>query len=363
MENAELLQSIYDTAADAIITTDADGTILSCNNSTGRIFGFPEKEMIGMKISSLIPEKNRDEYKKILNDYLNSRNEDLTKTGKRLSARKGNGVIFPVSLTLSVISLKNKKTFIAIVRDITSITHIEESLVEHAKNLERSNRELEQFAYVASHDLQAPVRVIAHHAESVLKRAQASLDPKSIDSLQFISKTSKKLQALIQDLLLISRVDTQPQVLRLVSTEKLVDDVLRNLEVNLTESQATITRPTPLPDVQADEGQLTQLFQNLIANAIKFRKQDLPPKIEISANNETGRWIFCVEDNGIGISPEHFENIFGIFYRLHGKSEYPGSGIGLSLCKRIIERHGGEIWVKSTLGEGTRFFFTLSKIN
>jgi signal transduction histidine kinase len=95
----------------------------------------------------------------------------------------------------------------------------------------------------------------------------------------------------------------------------------------------------------------------------KFRKQDLPPKIEISANNETGRWIFCVEDNGIGISPEHFENIFGIFYRLHGKSEYPGSGIGLSLCKRIIERHGGEIWVKSTLGEGTRFFFTLSKIN
>jgi signal transduction histidine kinase len=231
-------------------------------------------------------------------------------------------------------------------------------LAERAKDLERSNMELEQFAYVASHDLQEPLRTIASFTQLLAKRYADKLDDKAREFIGFAVDGSKRMQTLINDLLSFSRVGTQAKALTAVRCDAVLDTVLRNLNRAVEESGAVITRDA-LPLVLADEPQLGQLLQNLVGNAIKFRG-DKRPQIHIGAERNGKGWKICVRDNGIGIAPEHYERIFIIFQRLHTKTQYAGTGIGLAICKKIVERHGGRLWIDPTPGGGSTFSFTIA---
>jgi signal transduction histidine kinase len=230
-------------------------------------------------------------------------------------------------------------------------------LAERAKDLERSNMELQQFAYVASHDLQEPLRTISSFTQLLAKRYHDKLDDNAREFINFAVDGSKRMQTLINDLLALSRVGTQGKPLQPVDCNTLLDSVLKSLERAIRDTRAVITRD-PLPRVMADEVQLGQLFQNLIGNALKFCNQT-QPRIHISAAFAGQLCRISVRDNGIGIAPQHKDRIFVIFQRLHTKEEYPGTGIGLAICKKIAERHGGRIWVEPAPAGGSIFFFTL----
>lgn len=231
-------------------------------------------------------------------------------------------------------------------------------LAERAKDLERSNMELQQFAYVASHDLQEPLRTIASFTQLLAKRYADKLDDKAREFIGFAVDGSKRMQTLINDLLSFSRVGTQGKALEPVRCDETLDAVLRSLKRAIEESGAVITRD-PLPVVLADELQLGQLLQNLLGNALKFRG-DKAPRIHIGAERTGEAWKISVRDNGIGIAPEHYERIFVIFQRLHTKTQYAGTGIGLAICKKIAERHGGRLWVEPAPGGGSTFCFTVT---
>ena len=231
-------------------------------------------------------------------------------------------------------------------------------LAERMKDLARSNSELQQFAYVASHDLQEPLRMVASFTQLLGRRYREKLDDDARDFINYAVDGATRMQTLITDLLSYSRVGTQGKPLESTRCDEVLDRVLNNnLRLAIKESGVTISRD-PLPTVLADPLQLGQLFQNLIANAIKFRGKG-SPSVHVSAERRGGDWEIAVRDNGIGISQEHADRIFVIFQRLHTKTEYPGTGIGLAICKKIAERHGGRIWVQPTPGGGSTFRFTI----
>ena len=226
-------------------------------------------------------------------------------------------------------------------------------------NLLHSNRELEQFAYVASHDLQEPLRAINSYTQLLARKYQGNLDAKADKYIGYIVEGATRMQQLINDLLNFSRVGTQAKELEAIACEAVLSKVLSNLKVAIAESRTVVTHD-PLPTVMGDEIQLIQLFQNLIGNAVKFRREERL-QVHISAVPRENEWVFSISDNGIGMESEYFERIFTLFQRLHSKSEYPGTGIGLAVCKKIVERHQGRIWVESTLGVGSTFHFTIPR--
>ena len=236
--------------------------------------------------------------------------------------------------------------------------HLEELVAHRTEELSRSNRDLEQFAYAASHDLQEPLRMIAGYMHLLSDRYKGQLDEKADKYIAYAVDGAERMSTLIRDLLDYSRVNTRGEELRNVDCKKAFESAMRNLGTAIKESGAAITHD-PLPVVRADQTQLAQLFQNLIGNAIKFRAPDRPPQIHVSVQKEPEHWLFRVQDNGIGFEQEYEDKIFLIFQRLHGRGQYPGTGIGLAICKRIIERHGGRIWAASEPDKGTTFFFTI----
>jgi light-regulated signal transduction histidine kinase (bacteriophytochrome) len=233
----------------------------------------------------------------------------------------------------------------------------EKKLAEKMDELARSNRDLEQFAYVASHDLQEPLRMVAAYTQLLAERYRDKLDEKADQYIAYASDGALRMQALIRDLLEFSRVGRTGSVAQSVDCKGVVEEVLRNLGPVIQESGATVQYGA-LPSVSAERLQLVQLFQNLIANAIKFRKTE-PPVVSLEAEKRDGHWQFSVIDNGIGIPEEHADAIFGIFQRLHTRTEYPGNGIGLAICKKVVEYYGGRIWVEPRDGQGASFKFTL----
>jgi len=227
--------------------------------------------------------------------------------------------------------------------------------------LRRSNAELEQLAYVASHDMQEPLRMVASYLQLVAERYGDALDADGHEFIGYAVDGAKRMQALISDMLTYSRVSTRARPIEPTDSARIIATAERHLQVAIEEAGAEITRGE-LPVVLGDEVQLLQLFQNLIGNAIKFRGH-AAPRVHVTAEPAEDGWRFSVTDNGIGIAPEYFERIFVLFQRLHGRREYPGTGIGLALCKRIVERHGGRIWVESTQGQGSVFRFTLPRVS
>ncbi len=234
----------------------------------------------------------------------------------------------------------------------------EDELAKASEDLLRSNHELELFAYVASHDLQEPLRMVASYTQLLQRRYQGKLDATADEFIHFAVDGAKRMQAFISDLLQYSRVGTRGKTFVPVDLNEVARRIRANLKIAIEESGTQLTID-PLPALAGDDLQLTQLFQNLVSNAIKFCNKDQPPRIQISARQEGEHWQFSVTDNGIGIAPEYFEKIFVIFQRLHTREEFSGTGIGLALCKRIVERHGGRIWVESEPGRGTVFYFTI----
>lgn len=231
-------------------------------------------------------------------------------------------------------------------------------LKRRTEDLTRSNKELEQFAYVASHDLQEPLRMVASYVQLLSRRYKGKLDTDADDFINYAVDGTKRMQNLINDLLAYSRIGTKGKTIEPTPAEECLETALLNLQGTIEDNQAIVTHD-PLPTVPADSTQLSQLLQNLIGNGIKYRKKEIRPEIHVSCEKKGEEWVFAVKDNGIGIDAQYFDRIFVIFQRLWNKEEYPGTGIGLSICKKIVERHGGRIWVESEPGAGSTFFFSL----
>ncbi len=246
----------------------------------------------------------------------------------------------------------------AAIRDISTRKKAEASLLNKIDELNRSNEELGQFAYIASHDLQEPLRMVASYTQLLSRRYKGKLDAEADEFIAFAVDGANRMQRLIQDLLAFSRVGTKGKDLHDTSSEEALSQALRNLRTAIQESGALVTHD-PMPTVLADEMQLTQLFQNLVGNAIKYQNPGVPRIHVAAARNGGGKWVFSVKDNGLGIDSQYFEKIFGMFQRLHKREEFAGTGIGLAICKKIIERHGSSITVESTLGQGSTFSFAL----
>ena len=239
----------------------------------------------------------------------------------------------------------------------TAVAEAEKQLEQRAEELARSNSELEMFAYVASHDLQEPLRMVSSYVQLLANRYQDRLDDDANDFIHYAVDGAERMEALINDLLAYSRVGTQTEPFESTDCSAVVEEVVANLRVAIGECGAAVTRDE-MPTLMADHGQLVQVFQNLIGNALKFRG-DRSPEVHVGARRAKDEWEFWVADNGIGITPKHYERIFAIFQRLHSRSEYDGTGVGLAICKKIVERHGGRMWVESQVGEGSSFHLTI----
>jgi light-regulated signal transduction histidine kinase (bacteriophytochrome) len=242
-------------------------------------------------------------------------------------------------------------------QDIVERKEVQQQLTRNVEELNRSNTELEQFAYVASHDLQEPLRMVASYTQLLSQRYKGKLDPDADEFIGFAVDGARRMQQLIEDLLSYSRLTTRGKPLNWTESTSACNAAIGNLEQSIKNSRAVVVIGS-LPPVLADAIQLTALFQNLIGNAIKYHNES-KPEIRIDARPDRDDWLFLIRDNGIGIEKQYFERIFQMFQRLHSRKDYPGTGIGLAICKKIVERHGGRIWVESEPGQGSTFLFTI----
>jgi light-regulated signal transduction histidine kinase (bacteriophytochrome) len=273
---------------------------------------------------------------------------------------RDDGIDFPVEIGLSPLESPEGILITSAIRDITARKKAEERLVEMVGELKRSNDELQEFAYVASHDLQEPLRMVASCTQLLAKPYKGRLDSNADEFIAFAVDGSNRMQAMIQDLLAYSRAGSNGKVVRNISIEGTHKIALANLRAVITENDAVVAYDS-LPAMTADDVQLTQNFQNLVGNAIKYRGT-AAPRIFISAEKKAADvWLFSVRDNGLGIEVQYLDRIFVLFQRLHGREERVGNGMGLAICKKIVERFGGRTWVESQLGKGSTFCFTVPK--
>ncbi len=257
--------------------------------------------------------------------------------------------------------LEGKQHAILSMNNITERKQYEAELHQTAEELRRSNQELEQFAYIASHDLQEPLRQVRAFSQLLADRCRDKLDAKSQQYLNFIVDGAARMTDLIQDLLAYSRVGAHPRR-QAASCQETLQVALANLQAGIAEADARVTHDD-LPAIVAEPTHLVQLFQNLIGNAVKFRRPGVRPEVHVGACRDGANWVFSVKDNGIGMAAEHYDRVFLIFQRLHTREKYAGTGMGLAICKKIVEQHGGRIWVESTVGQGSTFYFSLPEEN
>jgi PAS domain S-box-containing protein len=364
--NAELLGGIVQLAADGIISIDDEERIRLFNAGAEEIFGYSADEVLGEPLEILIPSRYREMHHAEHLPHFARAHESARRMGARreVYGRRKNGEEFPAEVAISKVTVDGRRMYNAVVRDVTERKRYEAELEARGSALERSNAELEQFAYVASHDLQEPLRMVASYTQLLQRRYEGKLDAQADKYIHFAVDGAQRMQTLINDLLALSRVGTQGKPFVPTDVQAVVQRALRWLGGALEESGGTVD-VGPLPTVMADAGQLEQLFVNLLANALKFRRPGVPPHVTVTAErHETDgahgtEWLFAVRDNGIGFEQQFAEQIFVVFQRLHTRAEYPGTGVGLAICKKIVERHGGRIWAESVPNEGTTFSFTL----
>jgi PAS domain S-box-containing protein len=327
------------------------GAIVQANPAAAKFYGYPVESLQRlnlMQINMLLPEQNMDWMKEA-----RSRTSDHFIFQQRLAS----GAVRDVEAHAAPIQVSGRDLLYTIIHDITERKRIEKELAQANEDLKRSNANLQRFAYVVSHDLQEPLRTIGSFTQLLAKRYRGKLDTDADEFIGFIVDGLDRMQQLITALLEYSRVGSRNTTVILTNTEESLDQALSNLEIRIAENHALITH-SPLPKVMVDSTQMTQLFQNLITNAIKFRS-DLSPHVHIQAEQHGEEWIFSIHDNGIGFEPKYAERIFELFQRLHTQQEYSGTGIGLAICKRIVERHGGKMWAESQKGQGATFYFTM----
>ena len=344
---------MIEASLDPLVTIGHDGKITDVNEATEQVTGYSRDELIGTDFTNYFtePEKAKEGYQEVFKEGLISDYE--------LEIQHKDGSIIPVLYNASVYQDESGKVIgvFAAARDITTLKKAEEVLKLNLAELSRSNEELEQFAYISSHDLQEPLRMIKSYLQLLQRRYQGNLDEKANKYIHFAVDGASRMQDLINDLLEYSRVGTENKEPESIYCEVILNKVLSGIKTVIKENDATISHDH-LPEVMADSTQIGQVFQNLIINGIKFHGEETP-KIHISAEKKENYWVFSVQDNGIGIDPQYSERIFEIFKRLNSRDRYPGTGVGLAICKKIIERQGGCIWVESELGKGSTFYFTL----
>ncbi|HET8626691.1 MAG TPA: PAS domain S-box protein [Thermomicrobiales bacterium] len=347
----------------ALIRLTPEGRVASWNTGAARLFGYREDEILGAPLARLYPPE----------DAAGGRPDDelAVATAEGRYEEEGwrarrDGSRFWAHVTVTALRDEGGalRGYAKVVRDVTARMEAEDRLRRAAAALERqraelarSNAELEQFAYVASHDLQEPLRMVASYTQLLQRRYRGRLDADADEFIAFAVDGATRMQQLIQDLLAYSRVGTRGRPFAPVDTAALVDGVLGDLGARLAETGGAVARGD-LPVVVADPIQLRQVFQNLIDNALKYHGAD-PPRVALAAERAGAEWRFAVRDHGIGIAPAYAERVFGLFQRLHTQADYPGTGIGLALCRKIVARHGGRIWLDSAPGRGTTCFFTL----
>ncbi len=350
-------RTLYESAIDTIILINNE-LITDCNLAALKMFRSTREQLIGRPTWEFMPEFQPDGL--FSKDMAKEKIKQALK-GEMLFLEwrfiRCDGSIFDAELTLNTITLKGEKYFQAIIRDITERKQAAEQMKKLTQELERSNTDLAQFAYVASHDLQEPLRMVTSFVQLLQHRYRGKLDKDADEFISYAVDGASHMQRLINDLLKYSRVGTHGKTLEPTNFNIVISHAISNLSKMIADNDAIINIDH-LPTIQADYTQLIQLFQNLIINAIKYHGKR-QPEILIRAVNEGDFWLFSVRDNGIGIDKEYIDKIFTIFQRLHNKSKYPGTGIGLSICKKIVERHGGRIWVESKLGQGSTFYFTM----
>ena len=353
-ETEERYRSIIELSPDTIVI-HSEGRYVFVNPAAVRLFGAEDpNEIVGKKVLDLV----HPNYRELVKEWIKCVEENKDRTPPiEVKVLRLDGSAMEVESAAAPIIYMGKSAMQVIIRDITARKMAEEELHKLTEELKRSNQDLMRFASAASHDLQEPLRGIEGFIKLLEKRYKGKLDEKADEYIDYVVDDVKRMQMLIQDLLEYSRLSAKGKVFSPANCSVVLEQALSNLRSAIEESGAAVTHDL-LPTVMGDDAQLIRLFQNLIGNAIKFRSLE-PVKIHVSAKREGDEWIFSVLDTGIGINPEQAERIFIIFERLHTRQEYSGTGIGLAICKRIVERHGGHIWVESEPGTGATFFFTI----
>jgi len=338
-----------------VIIASLEGKINFVNPAFLNIFRYKDQnEVIGKNAAELFaPKKVRTfaDLTAIIDNVKGDREE--------FNVHREDGSVFSVEVSCSNVSDKAGNIIgrMAFFVDVTERKQIKKKLKRTLADLKRSNTDLQQFAYVASHDLQEPLRMVASYTQLLEERYQDKLDTDAKEFIQFAVDGALRMQRLINDLLSYSLVGARQKPVKPTDCNSVLSQVIANLSVTIEQNNVIITNDD-LPTVMADASQMQELFKNLVGNAIKFRSEHAP-RVHVSAKQNGNKWLFSVQDNGLGIDPQYNDKIFLIFQRLHSKEEYPGTGIGLAICKRIVERHGGKIWVDSNVGMGSTFYFTL----
>jgi PAS domain S-box-containing protein len=348
--NRTLLESL----PQHIFFKDPQGRFITVNEPFARDFNLPPAELVGKTDHDLFPAELADKYRA---DDIRVMEARRTETIVETNVAHGESRYVEVVKAPVIDADGEVAGVLGVFTDITERVRAEQELQRTAAELTRSNEELEQFAYVASHDLQEPLRMVASYTQLLGRRYRGKLDADADEFIHYAVDGATRMQGLINDLLAYSRVGTQGRPFEETELDAVLDRALANLQLALEESAADVERG-PLPRLTVDPVQMVQLFQNLVGNALKFRG-DAPARVRITAEPVEDAWQFAVRDRGIGIEPAYFERIFIIFQRLHGTRQYAGTGIGLSICKKIVNRHGGRIWVESEPGQGSVFYFTL----
>ena len=345
---------------EAIVWTDESGNIQWCNRSFDQLVELKHIEVLGKSLVESLPliQGNHSLTPKAypVNIVLAGQSHIIGSYGFHRANQK---LILEISATSTKLE-SNKTSVVLVIRDITERKQMEGTLLKRTEELTRSNAELELFAYIASHDLREPLRKIANFTELLAKRYKGQLDTDADSFINYVLDGVTRMQRLIDDLLNYSRVGRGEPILESVDLNGIVDQILNDLNLTIQKKGAIVTRD-PLPTVTAHSTQVTELLQNLIENALKFHGPEAP-RVHISAVQKNGEWVISVRDHGIGIDAPYFDRIFKIFQRLHRREEYPGTGIGLAICKKIVEQHHGRIWVESQLGLGSTFYVSLPNL-
>jgi len=353
-ESEAKYKTLFANAAEAILVADLKAKQFRyVNPASCRMFGYTEEEFLRIGVRDIHPKESLDH---VLAEFEAQAQGEKTLAPDLPCLRK-DGTLFYVDVSAASMVLDGHDFNVGFFTDITERKRAEEKLKLTLAELERSNQELEQFAYFASHDLQEPLRAVSSCTQLLAQRYQGKLGTDADEFIGYAVDGANRMQRLINDLLTYSRVGTHSKEYEPTDCTAVLDRTLTNLKAAIEQSSAVVTHD-PLPTVMADKLYLAQLFQNLIGNAIKFHGEE-PPRVHVSTEQKGNAWVFSVRDNGIGIAPRHAERIFVLFQRLHTREEYPGTGIGLAICKKIVERHGGRIWVESQPGIGTTFYFTI----
>jgi PAS domain S-box-containing protein len=329
------------------------------NEAACRLAGRSREEMLRLgpvAMSSAVGQYTQDELEALYQAVIAMYPESNTAIS-RLTYPDGSARV--LESTRRAVKIDGEWLIVMAGRDVTARERAARELHQRVEELARSNRDLEQFAYVTSHDLSEPLRMVASYTQLLARRYGTHFDDDGREFMGYVVTGAQRMKQLIDDLLLYSRAGRSAAELKEVSLDKALDAALANLAHAIRDSNASIERPADLPTLACDKSGMTQVFQNLVANAIKFKGQ-APPAVRIEAARDGQDWIISVTDNGIGIEPQYFDRIFVIFQRLHARTEYEGTGIGLAICKRIVERHEGKIWVESTVGQGTSFKLRLT---